>query len=666
MKKIQQYGIWILIVVFPLLFTTLSLDPDIYIRFIGLSVFLVFVAIYFILNARTIKAGYDKLFFFYLAFVLYSLISAFLARNIADGIFDWLKILSGFLLFFLFTILLSGKPKPESEIVKAFTILCFILSIAGFINLFIILLQGNLIIPLSTYQVAPFFGHRNLYCQMLFFAFPFTLISSFYGKKGFWKVMGICSFIIAVFVLIVLSNRATWLALAGGFAAVVFFHILWFKKFRIDLVGKVFKKRWLYLAPLIILICSTLFYLKYADIGSLEKHTAGIVEFDKGSTKDRMELWKRTVELIKEKPVFGVGLSNWKIEMLKLGNKGLVSEDNNTFYQRPHNDFLWIACESGLIGLLLYCSIFIIAIFYLFRILKKCSSYEDFLFYNMILVVGAGFLVYSFFSFPKERIESLIVTSVMLGLIVNRHHEITGGRVFATGKLRVFLLFIIVLLPALIFIGSKRFYSDYHMKKALIAKDKKNYTTVIKEIDQAISPYYPTDPFSTPLTWYRGSARFNMNNTDLALKDFKAAYEINPYHIHVLNNLASAYELKGDHKNALKFYKEALAIAPNFEDAWFNLCAVYFNLGQTDSAYQALTHIDTGTKNPKYDKYLAVVLNARFSEMANSKPALRKWVNLFNSDQIKYTKVHQYAVDHKVEIFSIFTDTLLLRSIYTQ
>ena len=181
------------------------------------------------------------------------------------------------------------------------------------------------------------------------------------------------------------------------------------------------------------------------------------------------------------------------------------------------------------------------ALVYIIRILRNCRNYEEFLFYNLILVVGIGFLVYSFFSFPKERIETLIVTSVVLGLIANKHQEIKNGQNFSSGMLRFILLMAIVLLSFSMYVAGSRFNSDIHMKKALIAKDRKNYNVIIKEINKASSFFYPDDPFSTPLYWYRGSAYFNQNNTDRACKDFEAAYAINPYHIHVLNNLASTY-----------------------------------------------------------------------------------------------------------------------------
>ena len=111
-----------------------------------------------------------------------------------------------------------------------------------------------------------------------------------------------------------------------------------------------------------------------------------------------------------------------------------------------------------------------------------------------------------------------------------------------------------------------------------------------------------------------------------------------------MNNLASTYEVKGEHENAITFYKKAVAIAPNFEEAWLNICAVYFNLGQIDSAYQALTHIDTNTKNPKYNKFVSVVLQAKFNAVALTEPAL----------QICTGKIVQYMDMVRVDSISCF------------
>lgn len=662
--KLHFLWIGILIVVIPIIYSNNTLDPDLYLRLIGLSIFLIILTIYLIIKTNKYKIQPDpKLVIVYLLFVIYSFFCIFTTRNITDGIFEWIKILYGFILFFLLSGLLKNI-KLEPDIVKSFTLLCFILSISGAIDLLKIIMHGKLIIPLSTYQVISFYGHRNLYCQMLFFSFPFTLISALYIKERFWKILGFSSFVISFFLLIILSNRATWMALIAGFLSLAFFYLIrYYRNFHFSIKNISSGKKTLFIITILVLISVAIVYKSYTDVSSLKTHTKDIVDFDKGSTKDRLELWTRTIQMIEEKPLFGQGLGNWKIEILKYGNKGLVSEDNNTFYQRPHNDFLWIMSESGIIGILLFAAIWIITIIYIIRIIFTCKSREEFFFYNMLFMVTLGFLVFSFFSFPRERAETIIVTSFILGLIMNKHNELHEKKYKSPKHIRLFLYLILILVSASLFIIFSRYNSDIHMKKALMAKQNEDYPLIIREINKANSVFYPTDPFSTPLSWYRGSANFNLNNIDLALKDFEDAYQINPYHVHVLNNLASSYELKGDHENAISFYKKALTIAPNFEDAWLNLCAVYFNLGQTDNAYFALTNIDIQTKNPKYNKFLTVVLKTRFANVVKTNPSLQKWFDLYNKNPDKYFRINQYSLDKKVGIFSIFTDSLLLKSI---
>jgi len=627
---------------------------------------MIILTIYLIVNIKHFKIISDPIIsLVYLSYVFYTFFCIFNSRNIGDGIFEWIKILYGFILLVLFAGFVKNI-KSESGIVKAFTLLCFILGISGLYDLFQIILHGKLIIPLSTYQVTSFYGHRNLYCQMLFFSFPFTIISSLYLKEKFWKILGISSFVISLFLLIILSNRATWIALAAGFFSMFIFYLIRYsRKFDFRNINISFNKKILFLATFIVLIFVFIIYRNYTNVTSLETHAKDIVDFNKGSTKDRIELWSRTIQMIEEKPLFGQGLGDWKIEILKYGNKGLVSEDNNTFYQRPHNDFLWVMSESGMIGILLFAAIWIIAIFYFIRILLKCKTHEEFFFYNMLFFLAIGFLVFSFFSFPHERAETIIITSVILGMVMNKHNEISVKKYNNPKYIKLFLFLILLTLFASLYIIQSKYFSDIHMKKALTAKDNKNYVLIIKEINKANSIFYPTDPFSTPLYWYRGSAYFNMNNIDMALKDFEEAYLINPYHVHVLNNLASAYELKGEHDNSIKFYKKALSIAPNFEEAWLNLCAVYFNKGQTDSAYLALTNIDTATVNPKYLKFLTVVMAAEFEHIIKTQPHLKKWYDFLNSKPEKYLEINRYSLDNKVKIFNIFTDTLLLKSICT-
>jgi len=130
---------------------------------------------------------------------------------------------------------------------------------------------------------------------------------------------------------------------------------------------------------------------------------------------------------------------------------------------------------------------------------------------------------------------------------------------------------------------------------------------VISEIDKGYSVFATLDPTSAPLQWYRGEANFLLNNKEEALEDYKKAYKAHPYHIHVLNNLATCYELANDHDHAIYYYKKALELFPRFERALINLGAVYYNIGKYKDAYETLSRCNANTNKSELKQYLKVV-----------------------------------------------------------
>ena len=79
-----------------------------------------------------------------------------------------------------------------------------------------------------------------------------------------------------------------------------------------------------------------------------------------------------------------------------------------------------------------------------------------------------------------------------------------------------------------------------------------------------------------------------MNRIEEAGGDFLEAHADHPYHIHVINNLATCYAKLLDFDWAVHYYKKALFISPRFEQAILNLGAVYFQTAKYGQAREAL------------------------------------------------------------------------------
>jgi tetratricopeptide (TPR) repeat protein len=231
--------------------------------------------------------------------------------------------------------------------------------------------------------------------------------------------------------------------------------------------------------------------------------------------------------------------------------------------------------EAGLFGFFFYLSIFATSIFYIVRILHDSKDPDKKLFSILMLFGITGYMVISFFSFPKERIAHNVYLILIMASVLSIYHKsFPMKEKVAHPRVSLLQFPLMALLLICIVFGYGRLRSEFHTKSALDAQKDENWGLVIREINQADSLFYNMDPMSTPLPWYKGVANFSLGNIEEAFGDFKRAYEIHPNHIHVLNNLGTCYAVLGDYKRAAECYQKVLAISPEFDETIINLRVV--------------------------------------------------------------------------------------------
>lgn len=648
-----------LLLVIPLLSSHATLDPELLIRFLGLQLILALLLVQWVVNKQFKLRGLKSpLWIVWLLFAVYTGIRLLWGNSYSDSLFEWMKILSYQMLLFLLIQNFSFK-ELQKGIAWSLSILGMVLAVWGLVELVEVMQSGKLSIPLSTYQVKTVFGHRNLYLQILFLTLPFQLYLAVIEKSKTFTALIVTFSSLSLFLLIVLSNRTIWLSLVVTILLFTGF-VLWKKRQKstfLLILNKPF--RWIGITISATLLLSILFFAFFTAADEAESHAGNILKLDNGSGKDRIELWKRTLQIIEENPAFGCGAANWKIEMLKFGNKGLVSENNVTYYQRPHNDFLWIASEYGLIGGIIYLLGFLIAFYQASSQIKKQQETHRQLFYLSLLFALTGFTLFSFFSFPHERIVSNITLFLLFALLITGKADNEIETTYAKNMVLKWMSFLLLalLVVGFFYFGYQRYTSESHSKLALAAKMDNQPKRVIEEIEQAESAYYQMDPLSTPLSWYAGLAWYQLGQPDSAIRCFTNALALNPYHVHVINDLASAYVQKGKNEQAISLYKKALKIYPEFEESALNLCAVYFNEHQNDSALSALSYLDLQTSNPNFKPYIKAILKAKIisiltkqgkTELIHSLPDDPEWYFL----QYKTHKIEGISIENLIFDFS--------------
>lgn len=137
-----------------------------------------------------------------------------------------------------------------------------------------------------------------------------------------------------------------------------------------------------------------------------------------GSITQRLNFYSQAISQIKENPILGVGIGNWKIKSIDADKKNIVG------YKVPyhvHNDFLELATETGIIGVGLYALIIIFSLSFIFKLLLEnlFTQFDKNEFILVICVIAffIAFLIDSMLNFPIARPIEIIVFILMISYI---------------------------------------------------------------------------------------------------------------------------------------------------------------------------------------------------------------------------------------------------------
>ena len=640
MKLIKKDYIKYLLIL-PLLLTlvisTKTLDRQLTVRYVIFALVLFSVSLVLLSRRKKISIHVTKqvrFFFIILSlFILVGGISLSYTNNFSDGLFALTKfLLAGIYIFYLLIVF-----EDPGTLIKYFTrttvIVSLVITSIGLYQIFLYFSNG--IANSSLYNITVTFGNKNIFVQYAFFILPFNIFVALTDKK-YWNIAAVfVSAIIVVFITL-LMTRSVWVAFilsaVSTLGAGLLFKILKLTNYKRILIS---------FALLLSVIAGIVsLYSRYDESEAFSKQITGY-----GTEKGRLILWQNSLEIYNENPIVGKGLGSWKIEILKHADHEVLSEDNLVFYQRPHNDFIWVLCELGIIGAFAYIAIFIYVFYLCIKLLRSDINPRIKYFTLALIFFLAGFLVVSFFSFPLDRMEHIILLAFVLAsvlLLSNYHYKPKSKKHWVVPKI-ILIIFSAITLFA-IYLGGKRYHSEAHLKKALHYKSLKNWRLVASEVEKANSVFYRIDMFSTPVSWYKGLAYFNLKKYEEAYSCFKSAYSINPYHIYVLNDLASCSSILGKNGKSLELYKKVLRMVPDFEDALYNISTIYYQEQKMDSAYAYFSKIEE-TNTKKYDKYMRAIAYPKIRKLMKSglKPKMRNELQAYIKTPEKLKKSIQKA-----------------------
>jgi O-antigen ligase len=573
------------------------LDFTLTARLVTFSLFLL-LSLVFVKGKEIFKVDIILLSAF--SYTFFCALSYIWALNKSEAIFE---ICRTTLAFFAFTFAAYIFQKNKDHFLNYFLKFCILLVFIGFGFAVYQALELKNFDKESIYIVTGINGHKNLYSSFLFLNLCFVILA-FLKHKGSWKILSVVAIILTLTMLVFLRTKAVWIgSIVTVLTSLILFGFLNFKRLP-KLNG--------YLLVIIIMIaCNIAFMVFLKPIVSkgidYNKTVSGKQELD----KERLILWDKTIDMFRKHKVTGVGAGNWQIYFPDETLKGLWrAEDLNFTFQRPHNDPLWILSETGLIGFNLFLFFIVSLLVFAARSLRRVSDKKEIREIIPAISFIVGFLVISFFDFPKERIEHLAWSSVMMAFVYvyarqnSDLHKLFQIRTSSTTSFAGILI-----MAGILATGILRHKGETFTRKMYDASYSKDYINAVRYAEQAESFAYSIDPTSVPLDWYSGNAYAGMQNYNGSYSELSKAYKLAPYNRNVLNDLASACAMQGNIAGAKKYYEEAIRISPRFDDAKLNLAALYIQEKNYQKASECLkTLLHDSERRTNYQKLVDAFL----------------------------------------------------------
>ena len=653
----KKYGIFeklyfCFFILLPFVYFDKLVDPVLIPRQVFLTLFLFILSSLIIYNVYKKKLFADfsflklRLFSCLAVFIILALISFSQSLALSESIYVFSKLLVEILFFVITTYLLIQNQLSTPALLKSVTVFGCIVLVQVFFQAVRLSMSSSDFFD-NMLNISATFGHKNLLASILFLTIPFILASMELSKG--WKITGYLS--------LPLIPLIAWLLQSKAIIAASVIFILLICLFLVagdqERPKKGFTKTTILLVTLLLVLIGSFTVLNKEKFPRI---------FDKKSARERLGLWENSKHMIQENPLLGVGAGNWQVHFPKYGmDKFQIPEVRNgiTTFQRPHNDFLWVFCEMGAIGVMSYILLFVVIFYYLLQLFKKTQEQKFRLLYPSLFVVLVCYVFIACIDFPLERIEHQVMLFLLFSIITSRYHTLWKKNGSKSSQQPFFLL-IFLLTPILIsfLVSYKRWKGELHTQRLYLFERTANWERMFKEGKKAQSMYYTMDPMSAPIEWYNGVALFSIGDRLGAKQCFEKAYALHPYNMHVINNLASCYESEGSHKKAEEYYLRALAISSGFEEARLNLSAVYFNTKEYTKAFETIDKCDVNSSDPKYASFLPVILNGWIEELlANQKdPAVIQQLKDMNSNNGNllsvYKALKEKGIDFKTYILT--------------
>ncbi len=472
-------------------------------------------------------------------------------------------------------------------------------------------------IPGSTLADRPFAA------EYIVGAIPWAILFIYTWRNKTAQLLGILPIAILFLYLILLRGRAGYVAFALSMLFLAASLLLYYaKSIRWKSVLK-------WTVPIVMLLSIAIYVgdkeYQYLPRKSFQETLLKVYD----TSNPRIWYWKTSTEMIKNRPFTGIGMSQWSAEFPQ--HNGAAYNDKHIYYVHlnPHNDFLEMWAEAGVLAFLFYLFLAFYPLWLLWRNGRKNPI--DLL----IATSQLALIVAACFSFTKDRTAPMIIWSI--NLMFSLHIKATTQSKFTFYKNRLLLgiSFVLLLNAGYVY---QRIEGEKHYSAAMAYKFDSKYAEMLEVLDRIVLWAYPLDPSEIPIQYYQGVGTFHLAQYKEANDYFDEALALKPHFATILLNQASALYKAGKVEEAIIAYEAMKEQFPNYIEPQLNLIAIYTNEEEWEKGADLLKSISR-----KYHGYRASGIKHEYS-LCHS---FEKYI--LNDET--YNALKRYYIKNKNELF---------------
>ena len=484
--------------------------------------------------------------------------------------------------------------KQQFDLPRMVQMIIFLVLLSGITQCIWGILQCIDIVPIHAgiYRIVGSFQNPGVYANYLACIFPLALAMLLYSKKQPKRILSVISlvFIVCCFIMPFTMARAAWLGMFVGSLVITEYRYGWLSKiiFRMKKFLLIFG-----IVAILIFICGVgvvLYHLKPE------------------SAQGRLLIYKIALGMCKEHPLMGTGFNTFAREynmyQADYFASGAGSETEKwlaNINQVAFNEYLQIAVETGLVGLVLLLTIVVMLIY------NRKQVHTPYAIGSMGSL--ASLACCACFSYPFHEISIVILVGLML-LIAGS--ELKTLSIHVSGKL--YKKIIICLLSIAVFLC---YYSVNNISLVSRWKNLATQTSIYgfdnkREQYKLLSTKLNNDPYFL----------YNYGVELSIAKEYKQGISILQYVCHYLSNteifcyLGDNYKGLGQYEKAEAYYQLASNTVPNKFYPLYCLAKLYHETGDSTKAFNMASIIVN--KKEKVRSYTTYKIKNEMKQMADS------------------------------------------------